>query len=70
LLFELSPEQWEDEEHWHEMFRQHVGTHCDFAEPHPVIRPKELHRAFYDAYQKRAKPDYSNNRIVGWFELD
>lgn len=65
-LYELTPEQLADEEFWHELFREKVGTHW---EPGGSLKPKELHREFYDAYQKRREPHYEeNNPIVGWFE--
>ena|ERR1051325_2045953 len=69
-LVELSPEQLADEERWHKLFREKVGTHCDLEEPHPEVKPKESHREFYEAHEKRAKPDYSSNAIVGWFEMN
>src|ERR1017187_10939146 len=51
LVFELSPEQLVEEEYWHELFRQKVGTHCDFEEPHPEVKPPELHPAYYEAHR-------------------
>lgn len=29
-LYKLTPEQWEFELYWHNEFRLHVGTHCDY----------------------------------------
>ena len=69
-LFRLSPEQLADEEYWHALFREHVGTHGDYDEKNPQVRPAESHRKFYDAYEKRGKVDYSNNQSLGWFDLD
>ena len=70
FVVELLPEQIKDELRWQELFRQKVGTHCDFAEPNPEVKPQEAHREFYDAYAQRRKPDYSVNPIVGWFAMD
>jgi hypothetical protein len=69
VVLDLSPEQLADEEQWHELFRQKVGTHCDFEEPHPEIKPIEFHREFYDTYQQRATRDFSANVVIGWFEM-
>ena len=69
LVLELTPAELAEEERWHELFRQKVGTHCDYDEPHPAVKPAETHREFYEAYQKRPKPDYSHNPVVAWFEL-
>ena len=69
LVLELSPQQLAEEEYWHELFREKVGTHCDYDEAHLEVKPQEKHHEFYEAYQKRAKPDYSTNRVIGWFEL-
>lgn len=69
LVLELSPQQLAEEERWHELFRQKVGTHCDFEEAHPKVKPKETQREFYEEYEKRSKPDYSNNSLIGWFVM-
>lgn len=69
LVRELSLQQLAEEERWHELFRQKVGTHCDLDEAHPEVKSNELHREFYEAYEQRSKPDYSTNRIIGWFEM-
>ncbi len=68
LLLELSSEQLADEEYWHELFRQKVGTNCDHGEPAPGLRPREMWREFYEPYQKRERTDYTRNRALGWFE--
>lgn len=69
LVLELTAQQLAEEERWHELFREKVGTHCDFEESHPEVKAVELHKHFYEAYKNRVKPDYSKNRILGWFEL-
>jgi hypothetical protein len=68
LLLELSPEQLADEERWHELFRQKVGTHTDHDEARGAVRPRETWREFYDEYARRGPVDYSANPAVGWFE--
>jgi hypothetical protein len=72
LILELSGEQMREQEYWHELFRQKVGTHTDYDETgrHELgaLRPGEMWREFYDAYEQRQPLDLSNNLIVGWFE--
>lgn len=70
LVLQLTPQQLAEEERWHDLFRQKVGTHCDYNDPHPEVKPQDHHREFYEAYEKRAKPDYSNNPIIGWCHQD
>jgi hypothetical protein len=70
LVVKLAPHQLADEEYWHDLFRQKVGTHTDYGEAHPEVKPRESHREFYEPYQQRAKPDYSGNPVIGWFEWE
>lgn len=65
----LSREQLADEEKWHDLFRENVGTHSDFDEPHPQVKPADGHQEFYEKYATRGRFDYSNNPTIGWFEL-
>jgi hypothetical protein len=65
-LYALTPGQAADEEAWHELFREKVGTHW---EPGGSLRPRELHHEFYDGYRERPDPNFeANNPVVGWFE--
>ncbi|HNT76083.1 MAG TPA: hypothetical protein PKH77_13800 [Anaerolineae bacterium] len=72
LIIELSEEQIKEEEYWHGLFRQKVGTHTDYDENgHRTIgalAPKDMWSEFYEAYKTRTPRDLSNNQIVGWFE--
>ena len=68
VLLKLSAEQLADEEKWHELFRRNVGTHTDFDEAVPQVKPQESHRDFYEPYKTRGKVDYSKNPALGWFE--
>lgn len=71
-LVRLSEQQLREEEWWHEMFRQHVGTHTDYqrADGDPgTVRPRDQHAKFYDPYSKRVPPDLSANEVIGWFEM-
>lgn len=72
LIVELSPEQLREEENWHELFRQKVGTHTDYDATQNrqlgALRPREMWHEFYDAYHKRTPLDLSNDLVVAWFE--
>ena len=66
-LVSLDPVQLADEERWHELFCEKVGTHFDYTDRAPIAAPASEHRQFYDKYAQRTEPDYSRNEIVGWF---
>jgi hypothetical protein len=73
LLIELSREQFEEEKYWHELFRENVGTYWDYDENGKRKRDGSFksvskHKEYYDAAKNRLPCDYSNNKIVGWFE--
>lgn len=68
-LISLESEQLQDEERWHELFCQKVGTHFDFTERSPLPPDKVCLDAFYIPYQSRTMPDYTSNEVIGWFCL-
>lgn len=72
LIIELTSEQIAEEEYWHRLFQQKVGTHTDYDETGRrtigATRPRELWNEFYELYQARKPMDLSDNVIVGWFE--
>lgn len=71
-IVRLTPEQLAEEEYWHALFRQKVGTHTDYDET--GVRCKgELHsksewRDFYAAYALRTPMNLDNNEVLAWFE--
>ncbi len=71
-VIQLSPDQLADENHWQDQFRRHVGGHTDYdsgqERSHDSINPEEQWSQFYEKYKARAEPDYSPNRVLGWFE--
>lgn len=72
LLVRLSEQQLRDEEWWHELFQQHVGTHTDYERAEGdsgTVRPQAEHAKFYDPYSKRVPLDLSQNEVIGWFEM-
>ena len=72
LIIELSEAQLKEEEYWHALFQEKVGTHTDYVpqgKSHAEqLKPRELWHEFYEAYQKRQQLDLSQNHIVGWYE--
>lgn len=75
LVIELSPEQLAEEEEWHDLFREKVGTQYDpYENVHPPVerylRPQEMHAEYFDAAESRTPLDLSQNRVIGWFAGD
>lgn len=67
-ILELTNEQVEDENHWHQLFEQHVGCHSVSPGKDAVLwRPQSEHHLFYEPYQKRKKPNYKASRVIGWY---
>jgi hypothetical protein len=72
LVVELSDEQIKEEEYWHDLFRQKVGTHTNYDENGQrkigELRPRELWNDFYERHKRREARDFSHNLVIGWFE--
>jgi hypothetical protein len=82
ILLEVSQEQYKEEHYWNELFREKVGTHWDYDEEGKskrydetgrlkidrLVKPQTMHAEFYDASKNRKLQDFSQNKIVGWFE--
>jgi hypothetical protein len=71
-IVRLSPPQIAEEHRWHDLFRQHVGTHTEF-DPQGKravgpLRPRDQWDLFYAAYRKRTPRDFSGNEVLGWFK--
>jgi hypothetical protein len=69
LLLELGKDQLDEEEYWHRLFQEKVGTHADYGEAQREVKPRHSWAEFYEPYQKRGKVDYSANPALGWFEV-
>ena len=72
VIVRLSEEQLADERRWHELFREHVGTHTDYdengARATGVTKPRSEWDEFYGPHSKRVAPDLASNTVVGWWE--
>lgn len=67
----LTPEELSDEEAWHEFFREHVGTHTDYADRNDgraIVHPKDRWDAFYDRQKERAPRVYREREPIAWFK--
>jgi hypothetical protein len=69
LIIEISDEHLKEAEYWHELFREKVGTHTDYDENRHrnigALKPKATWNEFYEPFQKRVAPDYSENTVIG-----
>ena len=71
LVYELSKEEFNEEMQWHNLFREHVGTHTDYDEhgrTNHAVRPQSEHHKYYEKAKERTPRDYTQNKIIGWFE--
>ena len=68
-LIKLMPDQLADEESWHALFCQNVGTHFDYTGRPPLPDEQVNMDAFYVPFQSRTVPDYGDNEVIGWFAL-
>jgi hypothetical protein len=69
-LIALTPKQVADEEFWHDLFCEKVGTHFDCTGRSPPPREQIDPDGFYQPYRLRKAPDYSENDVLGWFKLN
>tara|TARA_Y100000310_G_scaffold124700_1_gene123419 strand:+ start:42289 stop:43032 length:744 start_codon:yes stop_codon:yes gene_type:complete len=70
-IIELTHNQIKEEEYWHQLFSEYVGTHCDYTNGkrnHEGVKPRETHHLYYDKAKKRKKVDLSQNTILAWYE--
>ena len=73
MVVELSTAQLQDEEYWHELFKQKVGMHMDYDQDENqhgvIVNSKEVESEFYEPYKKRTAPDLSETQVICWFEM-
>lgn len=80
-LYRLLREELRVQEEIHQQFQRYVGMHTDYDENEQLHRPVRLSQERerekyqewkkYDAWLKQQPPfDYSQNEMVGWFEMD
>jgi hypothetical protein len=70
-VHELTPEELTEEVYCHDSFRNYVGTHTDYNENEDrkgVVHDKVNHSKFFDKSKDRKPLDYTQNKIMGWFE--
>ena len=73
LVIELTAEQIETEEYWHNLFVENVGSHMvpdeNGVRHKDRVKPRETWHEFYEPYKNREQADFSNNLVLGFFEL-
>jgi hypothetical protein len=71
LIIDISSEQLEEREYWHELFEEKVHA-FHFDKDERLISgkpPRDTWKEFYDLVEDRPTLDLSQNVVVGWFEL-
>jgi hypothetical protein len=71
FVYEITDAEMADERHWHERFRELVGTHTEYDKDGQRL-PGRVHppsSAFDNEYSKRKQPDYTSSPLIGWFTL-
>jgi hypothetical protein len=72
LVIELTEEQLQEEEYWHKLFVENVGSHFDFDENENLqttkVKPQETWEKFYKLYEKREEVNLSKNKFLGYYE--
>ena len=67
VVYELTDDQIVEEDYWHNLFREFVGTHTDH-QPGGSMKPKSQHHHFYSRYKEKKTLILSNEQKIGWFE--
>jgi hypothetical protein len=69
VVFELTPEQAEDEERWHALFSENVGDHWCFhgaAVEHTAAREPATPDGFFSAHKTRRPIVLDRGQARGW----
>jgi hypothetical protein len=71
-ILRLTPAQLAEEERWHALFREKVGTHTDYdangVRHVGQLRPQKEWWDFCAAYAARMPMHLDDNEVLGWFE--
>jgi hypothetical protein len=55
-LYELTEEEWREEDYWHEEFCKYVGSHNDLRPGKGgKVKPRSMHHKFYDRAKKKSR---------------
>ncbi|HET6252257.1 MAG TPA: hypothetical protein VFE47_31515 [Tepidisphaeraceae bacterium] len=69
-LFQLTEAQLREEQRWHSLFEEKVGTHWSCKrEARGELKPASMHREFFEPASKRDRLDLRSATVVGWFEM-
>jgi hypothetical protein len=71
-ILRLTPDQLAEEEHWHALFREKVGTHTDYdangVRHVGQLRPQKEWWDFYAVCAARKPMNLDDSEVLGWFE--
>lgn len=71
-ILRLTPDQLAEEERWHALFRELVGTRTDYdatgVRQNRDLRPRKEWWDFYIAHAARARQNFASNEVVGWVD--
>jgi len=73
VIIRLTAEDIAEEEYWHELFREHVGTHTDYGENQKrdltgtKVKAQKNHHLFYDKAKERKDRSYKDRPVVAWY---
>lgn len=69
LLFRLSEDQWREEERWHALYEEHVGSHWCFHRPTPGDEPPTRDPSrFFSLLEERVPLDLTETAPVAWVD--
>jgi hypothetical protein len=71
-VLRLTPDPLAEEERWHALFREKVGTHTDYdasgVRHVGQLRPQKEGWDFYAAWAARTPMNPDDNEVLGWFD--
>jgi len=61
-IYDLTEDEWKEEEKWHSLFQKYVGEHLDHDEDGKIdfrkVKPEEEWHKFYDKYNKSGQRNF------------
>lgn len=73
-VFDLTPEEWADEDYRHKLFVENVGSHTSYDSNDSRIFEPTQPQTQWDVYHKESKkiktPNYDSKEILGYFDSD
>jgi hypothetical protein len=76
-IYDLTAEEWKDEDYWHRLFEKNVGTHTsydDTGQRRGEVFSSDTYHKFYDASKKAKKEgtrkakELTEDKLIGYFD--